>query len=73
MALDFQEGEANGMTEHFNYELGDDAPKSKRSEDRLGHAPFADRVARVITSVDASNGYVITTVPGKSVEFDVTY
>ena len=59
MALDFQEGEANGMTEHFNYELGDDAPKSKRSEDRLGHAPFADRVARVITSVDASNGYVI--------------
>ena len=39
--------------------MGDDAPKSTRSEDRLGQANFAERVASVILSVDATNGYVL--------------
>ena len=47
------------MPERFLYELGNDAPKSTRSEDRLGHAAFAERVASVVASVDATNGYVL--------------
>ena len=47
------------MVGRFRYEMGDDSPKSSRSDDRLGHAAFADRVANVIVSVDATNGYVL--------------
>ena len=47
------------MAGRFTYELGDDAPKSMRSQDRLGHTPFAERVASVVAHVDATNGYVI--------------
>ena len=47
------------MDEPFTHGLSDDAPKSSRDQDRLGHAPFADLVALVATSVDASNGFVL--------------
>lgn len=47
------------MPERFKYGLSDDAPKSTRSEDQLGHASFAERVASVIETVDAPNGYVL--------------
>ena len=47
------------MTRSLSFELGDDAPKRNRSEDRLDHAGFARRVARVIASVDAADGYVL--------------
>lgn len=42
-----------------NDAMRDDAPKSRRDEDRLGHARFAVKVARVIRNVDARSGYVI--------------
>lgn len=47
------------MPERFRYELSNDAPKCTRSEDRLGHAAFAERVASVIAGVDATDGYVL--------------
>ena len=47
------------MARRFKYGLSDDAPKSTRSEDQLGHAAFAERVASVIATVDAPNGYVL--------------
>jgi predicted KAP-like P-loop ATPase len=40
--------------------LGDDLPKQNPwQEDRLNYAPFAKRIARVITGLVAPNGYVI--------------
>ena len=50
---------SEGMAGDTKFPMGDDAPKSTRSEDRLGHATFAQRVANVILSVDATNGYVL--------------
>lgn len=47
------------MARHTGFQMGDDAPKFTRSEDRLGHAGFAERVANVISNVDATNGYVL--------------
>ena len=44
--------------------LGDDSPKKDPSEDHLNYIPFAERIAKIITSLSdtsllASNGYVI--------------
>jgi len=40
--------------------LGDDLPKQNPwRDDRLGHAPFALRIARTIISMEAPHGYVI--------------
>jgi predicted KAP-like P-loop ATPase len=40
--------------------FGDDSPKSNPwQEDKLGYAPFAKRLAKLIASLDAPNGYVI--------------
>jgi predicted KAP-like P-loop ATPase len=40
--------------------LGDDLPKQNPwQDDRLGHAPFALRIARTIISMEAPHGYVI--------------
>lgn len=39
--------------------LGDDLPKENPDDDRLGHALFAERIARVIIALTAPNGYVI--------------
>lgn len=40
--------------------LGDDLPKDNPwQDDRLGYAPFAERISRVIISLAAPNGYVI--------------
>ena len=48
------------MTEITGYTLGDDLPKQNPwREDKLGYAPFAERVAKVIINLTASNGYVI--------------
>jgi len=48
------------MTEIDPYTLGDDLPKvNPWTEDRLGFAPFADRLARVIRTLRVPNGYVI--------------
>lgn len=42
---------------HF---LGDDLPKQNPwQDDRLGYAPFAKRISRVIIHLRAPNGYVI--------------
>lgn len=43
----------------FNFILGDDAPKLKPEDDRLGYAQFAERIARTVVSLKAPNGYVI--------------
>ena len=43
----------------FNYILGDDAPKLKPEDDRLGYAQFAESIARTIVALKAPNGYVI--------------
>lgn len=46
------------MTKSFV--LGDDRPKTNPwQEDRLNYAPFAGRIAKVIITLDAPNGYVI--------------
>jgi hypothetical protein len=48
------------MDSKLKYVLGDDLPKQNPWEDdRLGYAPFAKRIARVIISQGAPNGYVI--------------
>jgi predicted KAP-like P-loop ATPase len=48
------------MPETDLHELGDDLPKvNPWTEDRLGFAPFAERLARVIRTLRAGNGYVI--------------
>lgn len=40
--------------------FGDDLPKANPwQDDRLGYAPFAEQIARVIISITAPNGYVI--------------
>lgn len=47
------------MTEN-DHLLGDDLPKKDPwSEDRLGFAPFAERLSKVIQNLHAKNGYVI--------------
>lgn len=48
------------MDKAKRYTLGDDLPKNNPwQEDRLGYAPFAKRIATVITKMSAPNGYVI--------------
>lgn len=48
------------MTGNTKNVLGDDLPKvNPWQDDRLGYAPFAKRIARVIISLAAPNGYVI--------------
>lgn len=48
------------MTGKTKNVLGDDLPKQNPwRDDRLGYAPFAKRIARVIISLAAPNGYVI--------------
>jgi predicted KAP-like P-loop ATPase len=42
------------------YILGDDQPKKNPwQDDRLGYAPFAERLANVIINMNIPNGYVI--------------
>jgi hypothetical protein len=48
------------MTDKTMYVLGDDLPKRNPwEEDRLGYAPVAERISRVIINLAAPNGYVI--------------
>src|SRR5262245_52930161 len=48
------------MSSEEAYDLGDDLPKQNPwQEDRLGFKPFAERLAKVITTLSAPNGYVI--------------
>ena len=43
-----------------SYGFSDDAPKENPwTDDKLGVAPFAKRLASVILGIDAPNGYVI--------------
>lgn len=47
------------MIENYHL-LGDDLPKKDPwSEDRLGFAPFAERLSKIIQNLQAKNGYVI--------------
>jgi predicted KAP-like P-loop ATPase len=49
-----------GMAEKDRFTLQDDLPKEDPwKEDLLGFAPFAERLSKVIGSIDAPNGYVI--------------
>jgi len=41
------------------YTLGDDQPKKDLKDDRLGYAPFAERLANVVMNMSVPNGYVI--------------
>ena len=41
------------------YTLGDDQPKKDLKDDRLGYAPFAERLANVVINMNVPNGYVI--------------
>lgn len=41
------------------YTLGDDLPKKSLRDDRLGYAPFAERLANVIFNISVPDGYVI--------------
>jgi hypothetical protein len=41
------------------YTLGDDQPKKDPNDDRLGYAPFAERLANVVINMNVPNGYVI--------------
>ena len=43
----------------FDFILGDDAPKLKPEDDRLGYAQFAESIARTVVTLRAPNGYVI--------------
>lgn len=48
------------MAKLETYVLGDDLPKENPwSDDRLGYKPFCERLAKVIVSLRAPNGYVI--------------
>jgi hypothetical protein len=48
------------LAEHVLINLGDDLPKENPwLHDKLGYAPFAKRIFRIISSVRAPNGYVI--------------
>lgn len=48
------------MKEEAQPVLFDDQPKSDpRGDDLLGYGPFAERIAKVIHSIEAPNGYVI--------------
>lgn len=48
------------MADTTKHILGDDLPKQNPWEDdRLGHAPFAERISKVIINLMAPNGYVI--------------
>jgi predicted KAP-like P-loop ATPase len=48
------------MAEGDPFTLGDDLPKENPwRDDRLGFRPFAERLSKVITSLNAPNGYVI--------------
>lgn len=48
------------MTDKDLYTLGDDLPKvNPWQDDRLGYAPFAKRLARVIRALRVPNGYVV--------------
>jgi hypothetical protein len=49
-----------GMAEKDRFTLQDDLPKEDPwKDDLLGFAPFAERLSKVIGSIDAPNGYVI--------------
>lgn len=43
----------------YKYSLGDDQPKRKVAEDRLGYSFFAKRIADIITNIKIENGYVV--------------
>lgn len=48
------------MRVEAKWSLGEDLPKKNPwQDDRLGYAPFAKRIARVIVGLPAPNGYVI--------------
>jgi predicted KAP-like P-loop ATPase len=48
------------MYDETKHVLGDDLPKENPwKDDRLGYAPFAERIAKVITNMVAPNGYFI--------------
>jgi hypothetical protein len=42
-----------------DFTLGDDQPKKDPKDDRLGYAPFAERLANVAIKMNVPNGYVI--------------
>ncbi|MDD9995986.1 MAG: P-loop NTPase fold protein, partial [Dehalococcoidia bacterium] len=44
---------------NFDFTLGDDAPKLKPKDDRLGYAQFAENIAKTAVALKAPNGYVI--------------
>jgi hypothetical protein len=51
------------MKEKDPYTVGDDLPKvNPWTEDRLGFAPFAERLARVIRTLRVPNGYVMASM-----------
>ena len=52
--------EPTAMIDASRYAFGDDSPKTDPdTDDRLGFAPFAERLANTITALSAPNGYVI--------------
>lgn len=47
------------MTDDLNRKFADDHPKRALEDDRLGYAPFAERLTRFVINLDAPNGYVV--------------